>query len=867
VTDSRRADAVLRRKSDAPPILSTGRIHHGANVVNGGLGEDGSAVSFADAAAPLRDLVENVVGRRAEKEMIRPHTAGVVAPVQNPQAMRDRADEMLERSAMRLERAAEVLQVAVPTIGSVSSPEPATRCFLGVLVKFFRNRKASCRHVGLDNEWRHGNVTASTRRRLMRFLALLFLLPALAFAASYTPDVEIRVPEGTSVKVTKRATNTSKDVLVTVNKDSRYTIVFAKPTTPPVVTPPVVTPPAGTSDFDARKSAPGVVRYWDFDTPASVNIGCAQPAKTVAECANFKVDAGNITTPTIDAAVKASGAGSLRFDVGSGPGSSNAAGAFNGNFSSDLKTQFGENSEFFVQWRQRFNQAMVDTQITTNDGSPQGGIKMMGVEAGDVADPAAPYGFRQHAACEAIGVLVQTYYQTRTPISYNSCTGSASHGPYAGLYTNEPGGDYGLQNAAGCLYSKPTAPQCFRWVADEWLTFELRIKTGPRVNGEFQNSEVQLWGAREGKAPVLLINWRPGVGGYFPLTANDGNTGEQQNFGKVWLLPYMTARNETITSPLMQTWYDELIISRQAIKFPGGFALDVPTTPVVTPPIVVPPVVTPPMTWLPAWRAGKTVGTWFEIANTTGMLGIVHPAEWNPIDGWNGLGAGGTQWVCAACGGHGDWQNQVHVVDLNVDQPRWTTVDPGSPQSAVTVGAYYADGKPTSRHTYQSTQVVGNRVFLFGVYATFATGIDRSWRIHGRAERRRLRSDGAQVGCRWHVGDSAVLRVDCRRLPRSARRFRLLRRRLHDRALECRQVERATARPTGPARNRHGRMAVDGLRGRHEARARDLDRRRSTVLRGRRRAPAVRRHQDERARAHQRHGRPESDHHGQRHGV
>jgi hypothetical protein len=557
----------------------------------------------------------------------------------------------------------------------------------------------------------------------MRFLALLFLLPALAFAASYTPDVEIRVPEGTSVKVTKRATNTSKDVLVTVNKDSRYTIVFAKPTTPPVVTPPVVTPPAGTSDFDARKSAPGVVRYWDFDTPASVNIGCAQPAKTVAECANFKVDAGNITTPTIDAAVKASGAGSLRFDVGSGPGSSNAAGAFNGNFSSDLKTQFGENSEFFVQWRQRFNQAMVDTQITTNDGSPQGGIKMMGVEAGDVADPAAPYGFRQHAACEAIGVLVQTYYQTRTPISYNSCTGSASHGPYAGLYTNEPGGDYGLQNAAGCLYSKPTAPQCFRWVADEWLTFELRIKTGPRVNGEFQNSEVQLWGAREGKAPVLLINWRPGVGGYFPLTANDGNTGEQQNFGKVWLLPYMTARNETITSPLMQTWYDELIISRQAIKFPGGFALDVPTTPVVTPPIVVLPVVTPPMTWLPAWRAGKTVGTWFEIANTTGMLGIVHPAEWNPIDGWNGLGAGGTQWVCAACGGHGDWQNQVHVVDLNVDQPRWTTVDPGSPQSAVTVGAYYADGKPTSRHTYQSTQVVGDRVFLFGVYATFATGM------------------------------------------------------------------------------------------------------------------------------------------------
>jgi hypothetical protein len=563
-----------------------------------------------------------------------------------------------------------------------------------------------------------------TREKRTGLLALLLLLPALALAASYTPDVEIRVPEGTSVKVTKRATNTSKDVLVTVNKDSRYTITTYKPAnTPPVVVPPVVTPPAGTSDFDARKSAPGVVRYFDFDTPASVNIGCT---KSMAECQNFKVDAGNLTTPTIDTAVKASGAGSLRFDVASGKGSSNAAGAFNANFSADLKTQFGENSEFFVQWRQRFNAAMVDTQITTNDGSPQGGIKMMGIEAGDVADPAAPYGFRQHAACEAIGVLVQTYYQTRIPISYNSCTGSASHGPYAGLYTNEPGGDYGLQNAAGCLYSKTTTPPCFRWVADEWLTFEVRVKTGARVNGEFANSEYQLWAAGDGKAPRLLIDWHPGVGGYFPLTANDGNTGEQQTFGKVWLLPYTTARNETITLPLMQTWYDELIISRQPITFPGGFALAVPraNVPPVTPPVVVPPVVTPPapMTGLPAWRAGKAVGTWFEIQNTAGMAGIVHPAEWNPIDGWNGLGAGGTQWICAACGGHGDWQNQVHVIEFNADAPRWTTVDPGSPKSAVTVGAYYADGKPTSRHTYQSTQVVGDRVFLFGVYATYATG-------------------------------------------------------------------------------------------------------------------------------------------------
>jgi hypothetical protein len=532
---------------------------------------------------------------------------------------------------------------------------------------------------------------------------------------AYTPDVEVRVPEGTSVKVTKRATNTSADVLVTVNKDSRYTIVFAKPTPPPVVTPPVVTPPAGSSDFDVRKSAPGVVRWFDFDTPPPVWSGAP---------INYGVTPGNQTTPTLDTSIKASGAGSLRFDIPSA-GTSNASGTFFANFSSDLSKRYGENSEFFLQWRQRFSATMVNYTFLASGGGQQAGIKQMGLDAGDYVAPSLPYGVRTYSTCEAIDVLVQTYYQQRFPISYNSCTGSPSHGPYAGFYSNEPGGDFGLQNAAGCMYSDYS--KCFRWVADEWLTFEVRIKTGARVNGEFQNSEYQLWAARDGKAPQLLIDWHPGVNGYFPLTARDGNTNDDQSFGKVWLLPYMTGKDQVTPHPLAQTWYDELIIAEKPIAFPGGFALLVPragtTPPVVTPPpVVVPPVITPPMTGLPAWRAGKTVGTWFEIANTIGTNGTI-PPEWaGSINGWNGFGANDSALWFAAAGGHGEWQNPVIGVELNVDVPKWTLAKPSSPQSAVTVGAYYTDGTPTSRHTYQSTQVVGDRVYLFGAYATFATG-------------------------------------------------------------------------------------------------------------------------------------------------
>jgi hypothetical protein len=177
-------------------------------------------------------------------------------------------------------------------------------------------------------------------------------------------------------------------------------------------------------------------------------------------------------------------------------------------------------------------------------GAASGRHQANGPRCRRLCAPSAPYGVKTYSTCEAIDVLVQTYYQTKIPISYNSCTGSKSHGPYAGFYTNEPGGDIRPAERRRCMYSGPTTPPCFRWVADEWLTFEVRVKTGARVDGEFANSEYQLWAAREGKAPTLLIDWHPGVGGYAPLTARDPNTNDDQSFGKVWLLPYMTAKDQ-----------------------------------------------------------------------------------------------------------------------------------------------------------------------------------------------------------------------------------------------------------------------------------------------------------------------------------
>lgn len=175
-----------------------------------------------------------------------------------------------------------------------------------------------------------------------------------------------------------------------------------------------------------------------------------------------------------------------------------------------------------------------------------------------------------YSSCTALETVVQGYYGAGFPIMYNSCTGSASHGPYDLFEEPFNGFDFKLQNARPapyCLYSQrsggyyPQNGNCFGWVADEWMTFQVQIKTGPRQGNEFKNSYVKLWMAREGKPSQLVIDWGP-----YNLSA--GPSQEEQRFGKVWLLPYMTSKDSQVNHPDAYTWYDELIISRQRIADP-----------------------------------------------------------------------------------------------------------------------------------------------------------------------------------------------------------------------------------------------------------------------------------------------------------
>ena len=274
-------------------------------------------------------------------------------------------------------------------------------------------------------------------------------------------------------------------------------------------------------------------------------------------------------TPVLDANVKASGASALKFTIAS-PSGADTSGSFFTNFSTDLSTQFSANAEFYIQWRQRFSPEFLNTSYTNG-----GGWKQVIISAGDEPGCTASNSASGlcHSSCTAIETVVQNTNQRGFAQMYNSCTGSSSHGAFDGF--DEPFGafDFKLQNARPspfCLYSQantnpktsfPPTGNCIGYFPDEWMTFQIRVKTGPRVNDEWTNSFVTLWIARQGQPSQAAITWGP-----YNLSA--GSASENLKFGKIWLLPYHTNKSSAQAHPTGFTWYDELIISRTQIADP-----------------------------------------------------------------------------------------------------------------------------------------------------------------------------------------------------------------------------------------------------------------------------------------------------------
>lgn len=287
-----------------------------------------------------------------------------------------------------------------------------------------------------------------------------------------------------------------------------------------------------------------MIREFTFDTVADLGGDYL---------ANFGTTAGTHGSPVIDTVVRCDGHGSLRFSKPGRTGS-DASGSWFANFSPDLSVLPKAGDEFFVQYRYRMNRSMFETEFITVGGKPQGGFKISDLTAGDT-----PEG--QHYYSSSSGKLVlQTYYQHRFPIIYRYKNWVTNN-----LFDSLPPYDFNLQprSAGVCHFTGMPAGTvvpagCTGLVPDEWMTHQLGVKLGAlAADGYWDDCNVRLWLARENQPSVLAIDW------HGRLWAKDGQ------FGKVVLMPYLTAQSPTQDHPLCQVWYANLKISTEQLNDPS----------------------------------------------------------------------------------------------------------------------------------------------------------------------------------------------------------------------------------------------------------------------------------------------------------
>src|SRR5712692_5955779 len=265
--------------------------------------------------------------------------------------------------------------------------------------------------------------------------------------------------------------------------------------------------PTEPADFQTRCGAPGVLKCVGFDSPSDLKPA-DWPNPGLYPAADKKYHG------SFDPGVKASGAGSLRFEV-QGHTPPNAAGQWRQDFGGN----FGARTTFYVQFRQRFSPGML-----TN---PWGSSKITWKQV-----------IFHHfsATCAAVELTTTQYYHEGIPIMYTDCG--------RGLYTDPPillqQGDY------NCRYGSINKKDCFKYVADQWITFYYQVSIG---DWDKPNSTIKAWVALDGQPYRQWINMRNFI------LHDDSPHGEGYNY--LTLTPYMTDKDPAVDHPTAYTWYED----------------------------------------------------------------------------------------------------------------------------------------------------------------------------------------------------------------------------------------------------------------------------------------------------------------------
>jgi hypothetical protein len=298
-------------------------------------------------------------------------------------------------------------------------------------------------------------------------------------------------------------------------------------------------------DFQTRCAQPGVVVCQGFDDPAVFT-----PAKWPASGlypANDNVTYGGTLDPTITA----SGAGSLKFTIPS-LGSSLPAGYWRQLFQPNLTagpgtaTMFGQNSTFYMQFRQRFS-----PEYLTNKWPVAGGgttyFKQM-IASNDTA------------TCALLDLVTVNDNNKGYPLMYSQCGQDILEVALAGGdYLKEQGDTPTTGYNCHYVTANNGPDSCFMYPSNTWVTFYYKVSIG--TWGQ-PNSTIQAWVSVGGGPYKEWVN--------IPNHSLAEDT-PGLDYNLITLLPYWTGRDSTVSAgPISYTWYDELIVSSQPIAAPNN---------------------------------------------------------------------------------------------------------------------------------------------------------------------------------------------------------------------------------------------------------------------------------------------------------
>jgi hypothetical protein len=371
------------------------------------------------------------------------------------------------------------------------------------------------------------------------------------------------------MKIVKRLLCTAGIVLVVLTTQAAVAAATSS-------TPKVTSAATSTMDFTSRCAQAGVVKCVNFDSDADFNqgVGGTQGAWGARSGEIPRYGTSDYSRIARDTSQSADGASSLRFTIASQTGS-DVAGAWFTNFTDDLSYQVGPGQEVFVQWRQRFSPEYLSTQYAGTGGGLANGWKLADISAGDLAT-CNPSANTSSATCPTtcwdFETVIQDTNQINAPQMYTNCSGPYPYTPLSGYTSNVT-----VQNAVGCTYPNYPSPPCVKFVANEWMTFQVHIKVG---QWDQWNSTIQLWVARDGQPSQLVIDCSPSASNPCNNGMNNAasngwylhNSNPTYKLGKVWLLPYHTNKDSSQVTSTAYTWYDDLIISKSQIPdpTPGG---------------------------------------------------------------------------------------------------------------------------------------------------------------------------------------------------------------------------------------------------------------------------------------------------------